>query len=167
LQAHRQSPNLICRLVSFSSVEVGCSVHLGEWSLSTDHKNSSFQAVLKDPSPDGRSKRPRALLEKRQGGPIEIRDCLLHLQSCSLLIDFRPTNPHLIYELFEWILFKELEAAYFQGFPDAPLPRMNQYVQIHHEADKTTATDFWTSYLAMRHDALARRRRDGTVISEK
>jgi amino acid adenylation domain-containing protein len=58
------------------------------------------------------------------------------------------TVQHLIYDGFSnGILCRELDEAYFKGFPDIPLPKMSQYIKHVTEADKVAATSFWTSYL--------------------
>jgi hypothetical protein len=58
---------------------------------------------------------------------------------------FVMTTHHMIYDAFaRSMLLKELEVAYFQD----PLPTMNQFVKYITEADKQSATDFWTLHLA-------------------
>jgi hypothetical protein len=61
---------------------------------------------------------------------------------------------HSTYDAFALnMLFKELEAAYSQGFPTVSPPKMNQFIKYITESDKAVATDFWTSYLG---DAVTR-----------
>ncbi|KAF4629796.1 hypothetical protein G7Y89_g8347 [Cudoniella acicularis] len=58
------------------------------------------------------------------------------------------TIHHSIYDAFaRSMLFKEVDEAYFQGFPDTPLPKMNQFIKYITGADKKAAIDFWTSHL--------------------
>lgn len=59
------------------------------------------------------------------------------------------TVQHVIYDAFmRSKLFKDVEAAYFNDFPDNnPLPKMNKYIKYITEADNHTVTKFWTSYL--------------------
>ncbi|KAH7417710.1 hypothetical protein BKA64DRAFT_307400 [Cadophora sp. MPI-SDFR-AT-0126] len=58
------------------------------------------------------------------------------------------TAQHVIYDAFmKSMLFKEVEAAYFDNFPDNPLPKMNKFVKYITETDKNAATRFWTTYL--------------------
>jgi amino acid adenylation domain-containing protein len=133
-----------------------------------------FQAVLKDHSPTWTEASDlERYLKRDKADNMKFGDCLLRLAIVKSHDHserfFVLTIQHLIYDGFSsGILFKELEAAYFQGFPDVPLPRMNQYVKYITQADKATATDFWTSYLG---DAttmpLLAAVEDGTVISEK
>lgn len=62
---------------------------------------------------------------------------------------FVMTAQHIIYDAFaRSMLFTELETAYFEGFPDTPVPKMNQFIKYIMDADKEAAEEFWTSYLA-------------------
>ncbi|PVH82351.1 hypothetical protein DL98DRAFT_386885, partial [Cadophora sp. DSE1049] len=58
------------------------------------------------------------------------------------------TAQHVIYDAFmRSMLFKEVEAAYFDDFPHNPLPKMNKFIKYITETDKDSATRFWTTYL--------------------
>jgi aryl carrier-like protein len=61
---------------------------------------------------------------------------------------FVMTVHHTTYDAFaRSILFNELETEYFQGFPDVPLPKMNQFISYITGADKSTAVAFWAAHL--------------------
>ena len=58
------------------------------------------------------------------------------------------TAQHVIYDAFmRSMLFKEVEAAYFDDFPKTPLPKMNKFIKYITETEKDAATKFWTTYL--------------------
>ncbi|KAK6069069.1 peptide synthetase [Seiridium cupressi] len=62
---------------------------------------------------------------------------------------FVVTMQHFIYDGFaRHMLFKELETAYFSGFPDTMPPKMNQFIKYLVGADKEAALQYWTKYLS-------------------
>jgi aryl carrier-like protein len=114
-----------------------------------------FQVVLKEPEPFRWAEADDLdrCAEEDKTAPMTFGDRLLRLALVAPKDSderfFVMTAHHMIYDAFaRSMLFKELEAAYFQDLPDTPLPTMNQFVKYITEADKQSATDFWTSHLA-------------------
>jgi hypothetical protein len=113
-----------------------------------------FQAVLKDSTSPGWME-ASSLEEYRETDKSDVMtfgDCLLRLAIVKSHDShdrfFVVTVQHLIYDGFSnGILCKELDEAYFRGFSDGPLPKMNEFIKYITKADKAAATDFWTSYL--------------------
>ncbi|KAK3311929.1 hypothetical protein B0H66DRAFT_102572 [Apodospora peruviana] len=62
---------------------------------------------------------------------------------------FVMTMQHLIYDAFSRdLLFRELEAGYIQQLlPRDQPPKMSSFIKYMTTADKTSAVDFWTTYL--------------------
>jgi amino acid adenylation domain-containing protein len=113
-----------------------------------------FQAVLKDSmSPSWKEENDlEQYMERDKSDNMAFGDCLVRLAVVKSHYTgerfFVLTIQHLIYDGFSnGILCKELDTAYFHGFPNMPLPKMNQYIKYITEADKVAATGFWTSYL--------------------
>jgi hypothetical protein len=114
-----------------------------------------FQVVIKEPRPLEweEAKNLDQYVEKDKISHMTFGDRLLRLAIVeSKHVDkryFVMTAHHMIYDAFaRSMLFKELEMAYFQDLPETLLPRMNQFIKYITEADKESATNFWTSYLS-------------------
>ncbi|KAH8891594.1 amino acid adenylation [Thozetella sp. PMI_491] len=61
---------------------------------------------------------------------------------------FVMTAFHCIHDGFAMnLLFKEIEAAYVQGYPTSKPPKMSQFIKHMITADRATATNFWAVHL--------------------
>ncbi|KAH8891258.1 acetyl-CoA synthetase-like protein [Thozetella sp. PMI_491] len=58
------------------------------------------------------------------------------------------TAQHIIWDAFSFsLLFKEIEAAYFNDIIQEKLPAMNRFIKFITTADKEAACEFWTAHL--------------------